>query len=94
MRGWIIAALLIALMLPVSFILINAANYVFYSSGGLDEQLDEQAQKTMKGDYLTNWNEERDDIRFGWELTGVLIIGVLILLLIIGALSSRRRRTN
>jgi len=94
MRNWIIASLLIAFMLPVSFILFTVANNVLYAPGGLDEQLNEQAQKTMEGEYLVNWNEERNQSKWGWGLTGVIFIGVLILLLVIGALNSRRRRNK
>ena len=68
---------------------------VLYSGGGLAQQLDEQAQKDMTGEHLSNWDAFMDQDESVWGITWVMIFGIMFFLLIIYAFNkSRRYRGN
>ena len=84
----IIAIFFISLVYVIWVVFTN----VFYEPNeGLVEILDDQAQKDMDGVFLTNWNNQKSNTESTWGMTGIFLIGVLILIIIIVAFRNRRR---
>lgn len=78
--------------ISITFILWVTGTNVFYDpDDGLVAQLDEQAEKDMNTDYYNRWTEQKSNTETAWGLTGVLIIGVLIFIIIIIAFRHRKR---
>jgi len=84
MRKLIIASILIMACLFFTYFIFSAWTDAFYNEDkGLVNKLDEQAQKSMSGQNLDNWNNKIDDKQFLFNATvGVVLITIFLLLII------------
>ena len=74
------------------YLLFVAFTGLFYEPDtGLVEMLDEQAEQDMNSDYYDSWSEQKSNTEDTWGLTGVLLIGVLIFVIVIIAFRHKRK---
>lgn len=78
-------------MFALAFIFLTVSNDAIYGPGGLDEELNEQAQKDLSNMYKQKWNEQRSSTRWTFGLTAFLICAVIFLIMVIVVFHKRRQ---
>ena len=91
MMKFIPIAIIMVFFFGICYIIFMPVANLLYSDTGLQQDLDEQAQKQMTGDYLDRWDNyvDKDETLFG--ITLIALFGVFILILIIFAFNRQRR---
>jgi fucose 4-O-acetylase-like acetyltransferase len=90
-RQLAIALILLTVAFACVYLIFTAWTDAFYNEDrGLDKILNEQAQKTMSGENLDNWNTGRGEKNFFWNLTFLFVVFIIFLLAIIYVLKRNR----
>ena len=78
-----IGALICILIAGICFFVWTGFNYAFFGEGNIQEALWDAGNKTMSGDRKTDFGKNMAQMKDGFGLFGVLLIGIAVFLFVV-----------
>jgi len=81
-----VGALILIMVAGLCFFLWIGFDYVFFGEGNIQEVIWEAGNKTMTGDHKTDFGNNMKQMKDGFGLFGVLLLGIAILVFVVDVL--------